>query len=128
MWNLKKCNTHELIYKNRSRPTEKENKLTVTKEKGGKDKLGFGDLNIYYHTENRSIYKELLYSTGNYIQYLLLTYIGGECRKKKHIFVYLYIIESLCCTSETNTASLMNYMPLVIQWLRLHASQARGTG
>ena len=32
IWNLKKYNTNELIYKNRSRPTDKENKLTVTKE------------------------------------------------------------------------------------------------
>ena len=34
--------------------------------------------------------KDLLYSTGNYIQYLLITYNGKES-------------ESLCCIPETNT-------------------------
>ena len=35
--------------------------------------------------------KVLLYSTENYIQYLVITYI------------IIYLSESLCCTPETNT-------------------------
>ena len=38
--------------------------------------------------------KDLLNSTGNYMQYLATTY-----KEKEHI----YISESLCCTPETNT-------------------------
>ena len=38
--------------------------------------------------------------TGNYTQYLKITYIGKET-EKEHI--YICIIESLYCTLETNT-------------------------
>ena len=40
--------------------------------------------------------KDLLYSTGNYTQYLVITYNGKESEKE-------YITESLCCTEEINT-------------------------
>ena len=40
--------------------------------------------------------KDSLYNTGNYIQYLVITYDGIESEK-------IYITESLCCTHETNT-------------------------
>ena len=40
--------------------------------------------------------KDLLYSTGNYIQYLGITYNGKSSEK-------MCIIESLCCIPETNT-------------------------
>ena len=36
--------------------------------------------------------KDLLYSTGNYIQYLVIKYNGKKSE-----------MESLCCTPETNT-------------------------
>ena len=36
--------------------------------------------------------KDLLYSTGNYIQYLVITYNGKECEKEHmHIPTYIYI-------------------------------------
>ena len=38
-------------------------------------------------------------STGNYIQYLVVTYNGKESEKE---YTYMYITESLCCTTETN--------------------------
>ena len=41
--------------------------------------------------------KDLLYSTGNYIQYLVITYDGEES-EKEYIYVCVY-----SCTSETNT-------------------------
>ena len=44
------------------------------------------------------INKVLLYNTGNYIQYLIITYNG-----KKNMRKNIHITESLCCTSETNS-------------------------
>ena len=35
--------------------------------------------------------KDLLYSTGNYIQYLVITYNGKESKKN----IYIYMNESL---------------------------------
>ena len=43
--------------------------------------------------------KDLLYSTGKYTQYLVITYNGKESEK-----IYIYITESLCCIPETNKA------------------------
>ena len=51
--------------------------------------------------------KDLLYSTVNYIQYLIITCNGQESDKRIHI--YIYITESLCCTPETNTTQEINY-------------------
>ena len=49
--------------------------------------------------------KVLLYSTGNYIQFLVITYNGKESEK-----VYIYIhIYTFCCTPETNTTLKINY-------------------
>ena len=42
--------------------------------------------------------KDLLYSTGNYIQYLIITYNGKESEKQ-----YIDLSKSLCCTSESST-------------------------
>ena len=47
--------------------------------------------------------KDLLYSTGNYTQYPVITYHGKEPKKRIHIHVYICITESLCCTPETGT-------------------------
>ena len=62
--------------------------------------------------------KDLLYSTGTYTQYLVITYNGKESEKehvyvyihthiykdlKKNIYMYIGITESLYCTLETNT-------------------------
>ena len=50
--------------------------------------------------------KVLLYSTENYIHYLVITYIGKESEKE---YICIYMAESLCCTSETNTTLYINY-------------------
>ena len=42
--------------------------------------------------------KILLYSTGNYIQYLVINHNGKESEKE-----CICTTESLCCTAETNT-------------------------
>ena len=61
----------------------------------GEDKFGVWDQQIYttiYKINN----KDLLYSTGNYIQHLIKTYNGKESEK----VLYIYKTESLCCTPE----------------------------
>ena len=45
--------------------------------------------------------KVLLYSTGNYIQYSVITYMGKE---SENGWIYVYVqLNLLCCTTETNT-------------------------
>ena len=48
---------------------------------------------MFYRSEGNK--KDLLYSTGNYIHYLLITY------NKKYVCVC--VTESLCCTPKANT-------------------------
>ena len=52
--------------------------------------------------------KDLLYSTGNYIHYLVIIYNGKESEKE-----YIYN-ESHCCAPETNTL-LINYMSIFLK-------------
>ena len=44
-----------------------------------------------------------MYSTGNYIQYLVITYNEKESEKSIHTHTHIYITDSLCHTLETNT-------------------------
>ena len=46
--------------------------------------------------------KDLLYSTGNYTQYFVITYMEKES-EKEYTYIYVCITESLCCTPETST-------------------------
>ena len=50
--------------------------------------------------------KDLQNITGDYIQYLVITYNGKESEKSRHIYIYVYvcITEASCCTFETKTA------------------------
>ena len=52
----------------------------------------------YFHLEWKN--KFLMYSTRNYIQYLVINHKGKEYLKKN---VYIYITESLCYTAEIGT-------------------------
>ena len=45
-----------------------------------------------------------MYSTGNYSQYLVITYDGTKSGKNR--CVCIYITESLCCIPETNTTTV----------------------
>ena len=45
-----------------------------------------------------------MYSTRNYVQYLVKTYEGKESGK----YIYFYKTESLCYTLETNTTLRIN--------------------
>ena len=100
MWILiLKNDTNELIYKTETDLTDIENKLMVTKREawggGGINQ----DLGIKIHTL-LYIRKDLLYSTGNYIQYSMINHNGKEYLKKN---VYICTTESLCFAAEINT-------------------------
>ena len=80
-----------------------ENKLMVTKRErsGGAISQEFG-INIYKLLHIKQITnKDLLYSTGNYTQYFVITYKGKEPEKE---YTYVHISDSLCHTPEINTA------------------------
>ena len=47
----------------------------------------------------------LMYNTGKYIQYTVITYNGKYSEK-----IYTYLGESLCYTSETNKILSINYI------------------
>ena len=72
MWNLKN-NTNDSI-QNRNRLTDTANNLMVTKEgrEGTNQEDGMNRSKLLYikYISN----EDLLYSTGNYIQYLVITY------------------------------------------------------
>ena len=53
------------------------------------------------------MYKDLLYSTWNYTQYLVITY-NGKKSEKVYIYTHTHITESLCCTLETDTKLSIN--------------------
>ena len=44
--------------------------------------------------------RDLLYSSGNYTQYLAIIYHGKESEKE---YIHICITELLCCTPKTNT-------------------------
>ena len=81
------------LFTNRNRLTDIENKLMVTKGemwRGGiNQELG---INIYTLLSIKQINnKDILYSTGNYIQYFVITYMGKESEKNRYTCVNIYI-------------------------------------
>ena len=52
--------------------------------------------------------KVLLYSTGKYIQYLVIK-DNGKGYEKEDTNTYVHVSESLCCTAEINTTLQTNY-------------------
>ena len=85
-WNLKKWYKWTYL-QNRNRLTGIENKLMVTKgERGGRDKLGVWDLQIHTIIYKIGKQQDLLYSSGNYTQYLVITY-NGKISKKEFIYI-----------------------------------------
>ena len=57
--------------------------------KGGRDKLGAWDELILYKKQITN--KDLLSSTGNYIQYLVITYSEKESEEEYIYSLYIYI-------------------------------------
>ena len=69
----------------------------VTKgERRGRDKLEEFGIKIYTLLYIKQITnKDLLYNTGNYTQYLVVTYNGKESKKE---YIYIYITITLLYT------------------------------
>ena len=83
MWNLKTYNTNKLIYKPET-DWDTGNTFMITKEGRGRsrrDKEEFGNkrcTQLYIKQVNNKV---ILYSTGNYIWYLVITYNGKNLKK-----------------------------------------------
>ena len=76
-------------------------------EKGINEKFGINRNTLLYSKQIHN--KDLLYSTGNYSQHLIITSNGKYetidiyTYINIHVYAYIYIYESLCCIPETNT-------------------------
>ena len=78
------------LFTNRSRVTDVENKLMVTRGWGGGISWEIG-IDIYTLLYIKYITnKNLLYSTGNSTQYSVLAYLGKESKKKRSGYMYMY--------------------------------------
>ena len=86
---------------NKNRPTDRKQIYGYQMEGAGRDKLGVWDSQILTTIIKQISNEDLLYCTGNYTQYLVITYNIREC--KKCVYLYLYLSELLCSTPETKT-------------------------
>ena len=93
MWKLKKKNdTNELIYKIKTVSQTEETNLWLPKGIGGAG----GEIGVWINMYKLLYIKwisnrDLLNSTENYIQSLVITYIGKESIKEDaYIYTYLY--------------------------------------
>ena len=78
MWNLKRNDTNELIYKTET-DTDLENKLTVKEEGWGEGLVREFGIDMYTLLYLRWITnKDLRYSTGNSAQCYVAAWMGGE--------------------------------------------------
>ena len=87
MWNVKKWYKWTYL-QNRNRLTDIDNKLTLTRRERERHKLGVWDWQTHttiYKINN----KNLRYSTGNYIQYIVVTIM--EKNLKKNIYIYVHV-------------------------------------
>ena len=98
IWNLK-YDTKERIYEKETGLQTKRTDVAAKGEKGqGKMAWIFGVSKckpVYIEQINNKV---LLYSTGNYIQFLVISNNGKEYKKRMCIYVY----ELLCSTAEIN--------------------------
>ena len=105
MWNLKN-DTNEFIHKTETDSQTQKTNLWLQRKKGGEginQEFGINRYTLLYIKQRNS--KDLLYSTGNYIQYLVITYNGKEYEKEykyvqlNHFAVYLKLTH---CKSTIN--------------------------
>ena len=86
------------------------------REGGGINQEEYG-INMYKLLYIKQISnKDLLYSTGNYIQHHVITYNGKLSEK-------ICITKSICCTPKTNTTLYINYASIkksTIQYVLLN--------
>ena len=87
--------------------------------RGGRDKVGVWEEEIYI-TIYKINTKDLLYSTGNYAQYLVITYHRKESETEYIyvcvcvcvcvcVYIHIYVFESLCCIPETHIVSQLYF-------------------
>ena len=104
IWHLQYMESKRRIQMNLStkqKQTDIENKFMVTKRRGINLEFRINVYTLLYIQQINN--KDLLYSTGNYIQYLVITCNGKESEKEyiyMCICIYIYITESPCCTPE----------------------------
>ena len=91
MWNLEKMMIQTNLY-TKQKQTHRHRKQTYSYQRG---KGGWGGINqefginIYTLLYMKQITKkDLLYSTGNYTKYFVITYKGKESEKK---YIYMYV-------------------------------------
>ena len=88
----KKNDTNELIYKVEIDSQTQKTNLWLPKGEGGRDKLRIQNGYMYTLLYIKLKKKNLMYSTGNYIQYFVITYNGKESEKNYiHTHIYIYI-------------------------------------
>ena len=75
-----------------------DNKLTVTKEEKGVHQEFWINICTLLCIKQMTD-KALLYSTGNYTQYFIITHK----KKESDVYLHTHITETLCCIPETNT-------------------------
>ena len=114
MWNLKQKDADELTYKTEIDPQTQKTNLWLLKQMGEiNQKFWINIYTLLYILYIKQVNnKDLLYISGNYIQYLVLGYNGEQ--SENYIYIHIYIIhmcvtESLCCISETNRTLQINY-------------------
>ena len=94
MWDLKKL-TNKFIYKAEINSEAQKTNLWLPKKNWGwrREINQESEINIYILLYIKQINnKDLLYSTGNYIQCLTITYNGEESEKECiHTYTYLQI-------------------------------------
>ena len=92
MCGILKNDTNEFTYK-----TEIDSQIQKANSWLAKGK-GWGGINQEFGIKiytllyiKQTTNEDLLYSTENCTQYLVLTYNGRECRKRIYIFIYIYV-------------------------------------
>ena len=76
IWGALKSDQRKLFKKQKLSHRHRKQTYGYQRGKGEKDKLGPWDEQIHTITHKQIIIKNLLYSTGNSIQYLVITYNG----------------------------------------------------
>ena len=79
-----------LYLQKRSRVTDVENKLMITRVWGGGINWGIG-IDIYTLVYIKQVTnKDLMYSTGKSTQYSVIAYMEKNLKKKKSGYMYMY--------------------------------------
>ena len=111
----------------RQKQTHRHRKQTsgYQRKKGGwikqKSRINRYTLSYMKQTDN----KDLLYSTENYIQHLIITHNGKESEKNAQHTHILYITESLCYKPDTkNTVNILQFKKLCDYFKKLFEANA----